>query len=1062
MPYLAFNLNNGNEFVFDLVQDRISLGRSPQNEIVIENIFISSYHAELLRQADGNYEIVDLRSTLGTFVNGTRIRTVILRPNDKIRFGELDARYREGELTRPVPPGGSATQSLEDKMQREGEREDQSGGTEITKEGKGSEDARATLESTEPQQERSCNSEAELPKNGEPPLRGTPTSLFAESLLYNPTQWSEPLAAAAPEDKVGFGELDTSDAREEQLRPAPPEVVAGVLVADKLHDGGDQASRDTTEDLLHTGAAPEGTTADSLLVEAPLFDPAQQPEPLAAAAPEDKVGFGELDASDAREEQLRPVATKEDSAVPVSDKMHEAEKPDSRSTESGLPKSGEAPQPEAASLGSEEPQLSSLTPASEPLAVAPPQDKVSFGDLDATGEREELLAPVSSEGAAANLVEDKLHHGGDQAGRDTEKRIFATEEEAAREATASIAAFPEPIHRSAIRVAVKPEDSLSFRERDARNGGGESVERVVPEECARKEEGAAVLAAGKMHEEESVQSDDTGTLREVGGAAQSPPSLSPVNVLLPDSTQPSGTPAAVPPDDKVHLGGGDGARPPSGSLEALFANPVQRLETPAAASSAPIMQTLASPPVISSNQIPAEVVNLPVEPPPLVATKPNAPEPTHPFVGLEAEVKPSVPPSLVTKAPALAAAMEAWLLELRVRREEERAALAEQSKAKSGPDPVGTKSAAMEEKPVVISSAVAAPSERVPLERAKTELASVMLDLEKSKKELESVQRQLAERKVEELGTCEFIAKELCTDDRYLAGLGKDRKAGLSPLAGIAHENVPRNPRLGRLMALTILANLLALAGAVFWIHKAIAAETEIRLAAYNPGSTAAAAYPQPSDVAPATTTTLPLGEAPIAPAPSALGEDLPPAQRELVLLKERNRLTAYADEAIATGVRASYDRLWEAMVDPRLANLAHAARAEILRVQNTYLSGSRIDRFDIPVGAYFPQHSGLTDSQLTDGQLIKLLSDAAKPWEVRMKAANLLGTRRSVEVGDALAQAVKSDANLDVVKEATFSFEQMTGYHCKIFDTASLQKWWQEYKANPESPKLTTAVPPP
>jgi hypothetical protein len=134
------------------------------------------------------------------------------------------------------------------------------------------------------------------------------------------------------------------------------------------------------------------------------------------------------------------------------------------------------------------------------------------------------------------------------------------------------------------------------------------------------------------------------------------------------------------------------------------------------------------------------------------------------------------------------------------------------------------------------------------------------------------------------------------------------------------------------------------------------------------------------------------------------------------------------------------------------------AIRAEILRVQSAYLSGSRIDRFDIPVGAYFPEDSSLTDAQLKDGQLIKLLREAANPWEVRMKAANLLGTRRSTEVGDALVHAVKSDANLDVVKEATFSFEQMTGYHSKIFDAASLEDWWKHYKAEPRPPKANTA----
>jgi hypothetical protein len=183
-------------------------------------------------------------------------------------------------------------------------------------------------------------------------------------------------------------------------------------------------------------------------------------------------------------------------------------------------------------------------------------------------------------------------------------------------------------------------------------------------------------------------------------------------------------------------------------------------------------------------------------------------------------------------------------------------------------------------------------------------------------------------------------------------------------------------------------------------------------------------------------------------------GDGLPPAQGELVLLKERNRLTDYADEAIATGARAPYQKLWEALDDPRLANLVHAARAEILRVQNYYLGGSRIDHFDIPVMTYFPDDAALRDTQLKDDQLIKLLREKKNPWEVRMKAANLLGTRHSSEAGDALAAAVKADDNLDVVKEATFSFEQMTGFHARIFDAGSLDQWWKQYKATPTPPK--------
>ena len=65
----AFNLNDGNEFIFDLLEERLSLGRNPRNEIVIDNNQISSFHAEFVRQPDGEYVLTDLKSSNGTFVN---------------------------------------------------------------------------------------------------------------------------------------------------------------------------------------------------------------------------------------------------------------------------------------------------------------------------------------------------------------------------------------------------------------------------------------------------------------------------------------------------------------------------------------------------------------------------------------------------------------------------------------------------------------------------------------------------------------------------------------------------------------------------------------------------------------------------------------------------------------------------------------------------------------------------------------------------------------------------------------------------------------------------------
>ncbi len=115
MPYLAFNLNDGNEFIFDLLEERLSLGRNPRNEIVIDNNQISSFHAEFARQPGGAYVLTDLKSSNGTYVNGRRVESAELKPGDKVRFGQLEARFRDTHLPGPDREEKGSSPSAEDK-----------------------------------------------------------------------------------------------------------------------------------------------------------------------------------------------------------------------------------------------------------------------------------------------------------------------------------------------------------------------------------------------------------------------------------------------------------------------------------------------------------------------------------------------------------------------------------------------------------------------------------------------------------------------------------------------------------------------------------------------------------------------------------------------------------------------------------------------------------------------------------------------------------------------------------------------------------------------------------
>lgn len=60
-----------------------TIGRDPQNDIVLDDRPVSRKHAEI-RLRLGRYTLYDLQSTNGTFVNGRRIAEVVLSDGDRI------------------------------------------------------------------------------------------------------------------------------------------------------------------------------------------------------------------------------------------------------------------------------------------------------------------------------------------------------------------------------------------------------------------------------------------------------------------------------------------------------------------------------------------------------------------------------------------------------------------------------------------------------------------------------------------------------------------------------------------------------------------------------------------------------------------------------------------------------------------------------------------------------------------------------------------------------------------------------------------------------------------
>jgi pSer/pThr/pTyr-binding forkhead associated (FHA) protein len=99
MPSLIVR-NGTHALTYELVDHIVRIGRSPLNDIVIDNLVISAQHAMLQKIGD-SYWLKDLNSTNGTHVNGLLFTYGELKDGDTIRFGSVIAIFAERCRKRP-------------------------------------------------------------------------------------------------------------------------------------------------------------------------------------------------------------------------------------------------------------------------------------------------------------------------------------------------------------------------------------------------------------------------------------------------------------------------------------------------------------------------------------------------------------------------------------------------------------------------------------------------------------------------------------------------------------------------------------------------------------------------------------------------------------------------------------------------------------------------------------------------------------------------------------------------------------------------------------------------
>jgi pSer/pThr/pTyr-binding forkhead associated (FHA) protein len=130
MPKLVLKFEHSVLTEVPVGSNEVSIGRSPDNGLVIDNPSVSNYHARVFNE-EGRLMLEDFGSLNGTFVNGQRVKMVTLKPGDSVAVGKhtivvSESREVEGanggnghSAARPAPPKINETVVLDTKERRE-------------------------------------------------------------------------------------------------------------------------------------------------------------------------------------------------------------------------------------------------------------------------------------------------------------------------------------------------------------------------------------------------------------------------------------------------------------------------------------------------------------------------------------------------------------------------------------------------------------------------------------------------------------------------------------------------------------------------------------------------------------------------------------------------------------------------------------------------------------------------------------------------------------------------------------------------------------------------------
>lgn len=92
-PRFEWKAPDGRDQIFLISAPEIIIGRTSVADLVVPSQHVSRRHAKVVAVPDG-YQIVDLGSTYGTFVNDQRVDKRLLQHGDRVSFGKEDSEFQ--------------------------------------------------------------------------------------------------------------------------------------------------------------------------------------------------------------------------------------------------------------------------------------------------------------------------------------------------------------------------------------------------------------------------------------------------------------------------------------------------------------------------------------------------------------------------------------------------------------------------------------------------------------------------------------------------------------------------------------------------------------------------------------------------------------------------------------------------------------------------------------------------------------------------------------------------------------------------------------------------------